>query len=84
MIKISRSTIYKRCSLCFEKHEPDGGDLINYDSLQLCQKCYDKFRDNPYNQRVMLLNSIRCYRRLISKYEDNGNIQLDTKFEGIS
>lgn len=81
---MSRSTVHKRCSLCFEKHEPDGGDLINYDSLQLCQKCYDKFRDSAYNQRVMLINSVHCYRKLISKYEDNGNTILDTKFEGIS
>ena len=84
MIKISRSTVYKRCSLCFTKDEPDGGHLINLDGLQLCQKCYDKFRASAYNQRCMLLNSLRCYRRLISKYEDNGNIMLDTNFEGIA
>ena len=84
MIKISRSTVYKRCSLCFTKDEPDGSHLINLDGLQLCQKCYDKFRASAYNQRCMLLNSLRCYRRLISKYEDNGNIMLDANFEGIS
>ena len=84
MIKISRSTVYKRCSLCFTKDEPDGGHLINYDGLQLCSKCYEKFTASAYNQRVMLLNSLRCYRRLISKYEDNGNIQLDTNFDGIA
>lgn len=84
MIKISRSTVYKRCSLCFTKDEPDGGHLINLDGLQLCQKCYDKFRASAYNQRCMLLNSLRCYRRLISKYEDNGNIMLDANFEGIA
>ena len=81
---MSRSTVYKRCSLCFTKDEPDGGNLINYDSLQLCPKCYEKFIASGYNQRVMLLNSLRCYRRLISKYEDNGNIQLDANFEGIA
>lgn len=27
---------------------------------------------------------IRYYRRLISKYEDNGSIILDANFEGIS
>ena len=84
VIKISRSTIYKRCALCFEKNEPDGGDLIWKDSLQLCPKCYAKYEESAYNQRVMLINSLKCYRRLVSKYEDNGNIQLDTKFEGIS
>ena len=81
---MSRSTVYKRCSLCFTKDEPDGDNLINYDSLQLCPKCYEKFIVSGYNQRVMLLNSLRCYRRLISKYEDNGNIQLDANFEGIA
>lgn len=81
---MSRSTVHKRCALCFEKHEPDGGDLIWKDSFQLCPKCYEKYSESPYNQRVMMINSIKCYRRLISKYEDNGNIQLDTKFEGIS
>lgn len=81
---MSRSTVHKRCALCFEKNEPDGGELIWKDSLQLCPKCYEKFEASAYNQRVMLLNSIKCYRKLIAKYEDNGNIKLDTKFEGIS
>lgn len=80
---MSRSTVYKRCSLCMTKDEPDGGHLILYDGLQLCKSCYDRFTASAYNQRVMLLNSIRCYRRLISKYEDQGNIQLDCNFEGI-
>lgn len=80
---MSRSTIHKRCSLCFKKDEPDGGNLIWYDSLQLCQKCYDRFTASAYNQRVMLINSIKCYRRLISKYEDQSNVQLDTDFDGI-
>ena len=80
---MSRNTVYKRCSLCFTKDEPDGGNLINYDSLQLCEKCYNKFRASAYNQRVGLLNSIKCYRRLIAKYEDSGNIQLDTSFDNV-
>lgn len=77
---MSRSTIFKRCSLCFKKHEPDGGDLINYDSLQLCPECYDRFKASAYNQRCMLINSIKCYRKLIARYEDNSNVQLETKF----
>ena len=81
---MSRSTIYKRCSLCMTKDEPDGGNLIWKDSMQLCQNCYDRFTASAYNQRVMLINSIKCYRRLISKYEDQGNIQLDCNFEGIA
>lgn len=80
---MSRETVTKRCSLCFTKDEPDGGNLIWYDSLQLCPSCYERFTASPYNQRVMLINSLKCYRRLISKYEDNGNIQLDCNFEGI-
>lgn len=80
---MSRSTTYKRCSLCFTKDEPDGGNLIWRDSMQLCQKCYDRYCESPYNQRVMLINSIKSYRKLISKYEDNGNIIIDCNFEGI-
>lgn len=80
---MSRSTIYKRCSLCFTKFEPDGGELIWKDSMQLCPKCYTRYNASAYNQRVMLINSIKCYRRLIGKYEDNGNIQLDCNFDGI-
>ena len=71
---MSRSTVYKRCSLCFTKFEPDGGELIWKDSMQLCPKCYTRYNASAYNQRVMLINSIKCYRRLIGKYEDKGNI----------
>ena len=80
---MSRDTTYKRCSLCFTKDEPDGGHLIWKDSLQLCQNCYDRFTASAYNQRVSLINAIKCYRKLISKYEDNGNIQIDCNFENI-
>lgn len=80
---MSRSTVEIRCCLCFTKSEKNGDDLIWYDSLQLCPNCYDRFATSGYNQRVMLINSLKCYRRLISKYEDNGNIQLDANFEGI-
>ena len=51
--------------------------------MQLCPKCYTRYNASAYNQRVMLINSIKCYRRLIGKYEDNGNIQLDCNFDGI-
>lgn len=78
-----KSTVYKRCSLCFTKDEPNGGNLINYDGLQLCQRCYERFTKSAYNQRTMLLNSNKCYRKLITKYEENGNIQIDTNFDGI-
>ena len=80
---MSRDTTYKRCSLCFTKDEPDGGNLIWKDSLQLCPSCYERFTASAYNQRVALINAIKCYRRLIAKYEDNGNIQIDCNFENI-
>lgn len=80
---MSRDTTYKRCSLCFTKDEPDGGNLIWKDSLQLCPSCYERFTASAYNQRVSLINAIKCYRKLISKYEDNGNIQIDCNFENI-
>lgn len=74
---MSRSTISKRCSLCFGKCE----NLINIDSLQLCNECNEKYTKSAYNQRVMLLNSIKCYRKLIERYENSSNIQLETKFD---
>lgn len=81
---MAKETVSKRCCLCFEKSKKDGDDLIWKDSLQLCQKCYDKYMESAYNQRVMMLNSIRCYRRLIRQYEESSNVKFDTKFEGIS
>lgn len=78
------STIHKRCSLCFTKDEPDGGHLIWKDSLQLCPKCYKKYEESAYNQRVMLINSIKCYRKLVERYEDTSGIKIDTDFSGIS
>lgn len=80
---MSRSTVSIRCSLCFTKDEHNGDNLIWRDSLQLCQNCYDRFIVSAYNQRVSMINAIKCYRRLISKYEDNGSIQLDCNFAGI-
>lgn len=81
---MSRSTVGERCALCFERSEKHGDDLIWKDSFQLCPRCYTKYEESPYNQRVMMINSIKCYRRLISKYEDSSNVKLETKFEGIS
>ena len=84
MIKISKSTVYERCSLCFSKDDKHGDNLIWMDGLQLCEKCHSRYIESPYNQRCMLLNSITCYRKLIDKYENNGNIKIDVKFDGIS
>lgn len=78
------STVAERCSLCFSKSEKQGDDLIWKDSLQLCQKCYDRYNESAYNQRVMMLNSIRCYRKLVERYEDTSGKRIDTSFSGIS
>lgn len=32
----------------------------------------------------MLLNSVKCYRKLIARYEDTSGIKIDTNFGGIS
>jgi hypothetical protein len=76
------SSINKRCSLCFR--ETGDKDLVAKDSLQLCPKCYTKYEESPYNQRVMLLNSINCYRKLVERYEDTSGIKIKTDFSGIS
>lgn len=73
------STVSNRCSLCFKKSD----NLTNLDSLQLCDDCYKKYTESAYNQRVALINAIKCYRMLISKYENNGNIKIDCNFENI-
>lgn len=78
------SSVSERCALCFSKSDKHGDDLIWKDSLQLCQKCYDKYNESAYNQRVMLLNSIKCYRKLVGRYEDTSSTKIDTNFSGIS
>lgn len=79
---IVMSSINERCSLCFRKEKSE--NLVSKDSLQLCPKCYKKYEESPYNQRVMLLNSVKCYRKLIARYEDTSGIKIDTDFGGIS
>lgn len=78
------STVSERCCLCFRKSPNKGDDLIWKDSLQLCQKCYDKYEESAYNQRVMMINSLKCYRKLITRYEDTSGTRIDTDFQGIS
>ena len=80
---MSRSKIYKRCSLCYYLDEPNGENLTSIDSLQLCPECYARYTKSAYNQRIMLLNSIKCYRKLIEKYENSSNVNLETRFIGI-
>lgn len=75
---MSKETVTKRCSLCFDKVNED--ELINRDSLQLCPDCYKKYDESAYNQRTMLLKSVKCYRRLVIQYEESSNVKFDTKF----
>lgn len=78
---MARETVTHRCSLCFDKaKEPDGGELIWKDSLQLCPKCYERYNESAYNQRCMLINSVKSYRRLIMQYEESSNVKFETKF----
>lgn len=79
---IVMSSINERCSLCFRKENSE--NLVSKDSLQLCPKCYKKYEESPHNQRVMLLNSIKLYRKLVERYENCGGVKIDTHFEGIS
>lgn len=74
------SSINERCYLCFRKSP----DLVCRDSLRLCPTCYAKYDESAYNQRVMLLNSVKCYRKLIARYEDSSGTKIDTDFSGIS
>ncbi len=78
------STVSERCCLCFRKSDKHGDDLIWKDSLQLCPRCYERYNESAYNQRVMMLNSIKCYRKLVTRYEDTSNTKIDTDFSGIS
>ena len=78
---MGKETVTRRCTLCFKKSEdPDAGDLIWKDSLQLCPKCYEKYCESAYNQRVMLIKSVKAYRRLIMQYEESSNVKFDTYF----
>ena len=76
------STVTKRCSLCFKIE--DDAHLICKESLQLCPKCYAKWNESGYEQKLMLVKSIKCYRQLVEKYEDTSGTKINTDFEGIS
>lgn len=78
---MGKSTVYKRCALCYTKDEADGGNLIWKDSMQLCPKCNARYDESAYNQRVMLINSIKCYRKLLEQYENCSNVQFETSFK---
>lgn len=77
---MAKETVSNRCCLCFTRSEKNGDDLIWKDSLQLCPKCYEKYDESAYNQRVMMINSIKCYRKLIRQYEESSNVRFETNF----
>lgn len=78
---MAKETVTHRCTLCFSKAEtPDAGEFIWKDSMQLCPKCYERYSESAYNQRVMLINSVKSYRRLIIQYEESSNVKFDTNF----
>lgn len=77
---MGRSKVNKRCFLCYTLDKNDGDTLIWYDSMQLCEKCYNKFKESAYNQRIGLINSVKCYRKLIERYENSSNVRLETNF----
>lgn len=81
---MAKETVTTRCTLCFSKSEKNGDDFIWKDSMQLCPKCYERYNESAYNQRIMLINSVKSYRRLVMQYEESSNVKFDTKFESIS
>ncbi len=48
------------CYLCLDNVGYD--NLINRDGMIMCQKCYDKYSENSYNEKGMLVNAIKKYR----------------------
>lgn len=64
------SDIYNCCSLCLKEDKNNGDGLIWRDGLQLCQACYEKYTKNAYNEKTMLMNAIKKYRREIDIYQE--------------
>lgn len=68
--------VYK-CSLCFKGETvEDYNKLINIDSLSLCENCYKRYNESEYMKKAMLCNSIRMYRRLIEKLQDDQELSF--------
>lgn len=59
--------IYERCTLCLCETGDNGNSLIWYDSMQLCKRCYERYNKSDYDKHCMLVNSIKKYRRILSK-----------------
>ncbi len=59
--------IYNCCCLCLEEDKNNGGNLIWNDGMQLCKRCYDRYTENPNNEKVMLINAIKSYRRILDE-----------------
>ena len=61
------SNIYNCCSLCLEEDKNNGDNLIWRDSMQLCERCYERYTENQYNKETMLINAIKMYRRKLDE-----------------
>lgn len=59
--------IYNCCCLCLEEDKNNGDNLIWYDSMQLCESCYDNYLKNEYEKKIMPINAIKRYRRKIDE-----------------
>ena len=70
--------IYNCCALCLVQSKNNGDDLINFNSMVLCQKCYDKYSSNSYEREIMPINSIRHYRKYIAEIKE---LIMDTTME---
>ena len=69
--------IYNCCCLCLEKDKSNGDSLIWIDGMQLCKSCYKNYTESDYYAKIMPLNAIKRYRRMIADItEEYKNEQL--------
>ena len=69
--------IYNCCCLCLEKDKNNGDSLIWIDGMQLCKSCYKNYTESDYYAKIMPLNAIKRYRRMIADItEEYKNKQL--------
>ena len=69
--------IYNCCCLCLEKDKNNGDSLIWIDGMQLCKSCYKNYTESDYYAKIMPLNAIKRYRRMIADItEEYKNEQL--------
>lgn len=72
--------IYNCCCLCLEKDKNNGDSLIWIDGMQLCKSCYKNYTESDYYAKIMPLNAIKRYRRMIAditeKYKNEQLVDL--------